>query len=460
MTIFSYYDIMDRARSGPYISENDWDLKKVAMTTRKLVRKYKLTWNPNEIVTDDPGLADAVFAAGLELAKTIGVYSRSTERIIVFDPAELEEGLLRMPQTLVMGWGKDARTLYARKIMDDRLPLVWAGTPGTPIPEALFLPSVISWMQEPIVDLVTCGSLTHVDGREVRTADPIEIVAARRELQYLHSGLARVGRPGMGMLAAQSAVSELGDLAVAHPNYLRTCDSHLIPMLNELKVDQRNIARVVNSLEYGMVNASLVCVIVGGMGGDAPGSAVVNVASFILSNLTSRADYQLLHPIHMRHVATSTRAVLWVENIVQQAFARNAPTIMVTDIYPKSGALTRELLYETAANAIVIAVTGGHLEGVGSADGNAPNSTGLEARFMGEVGHAATKQRLSLQEANALVLQLLDKYEHVFDDQAGNPGVRFDQAYDLQTLTPLPEWQQMYDEVKGDVRDMGLAALI
>lgn len=459
MTIFSYHDIMDRARTGPYMSEEDWDLKKVAMTTRKLVKQYELKWHPHEIVTDDPGLADAVFEAGLELARQIGVYSRSTERIIEFDADELAEGLRRMPQTLVMGEGKDARTLFARKILDERLPLVWAGTPGTPIPEELFLPSVISWMQEPIVDLVTCGSLTHIDGREVRTSDPIEVAATRRELQYLHTGLARVGRPGMGMLAAQSAVSELGDLAVAHPAYLRPCDSHLIPMLNELKVDHRNIARVVNSLEYGMVNASLVCVIVGGMGGDAPGSAVVNVASFILGNLTSRADYQLLHPIHMRHVATTTRAVLWVENIVQQAFARNAPCIMVTDVYPKSGALTRELLYETAANAIVIAVSGGHLEGVGSADGNAPNSTGLEARFMGEVGHAATRQRLGLEEANDLVLRLLAKYEHVFDDPAGNPGVRFDQAYDMQTLRPLPQWQQMYDEVKAEVRAMGLTAL-
>ncbi len=459
MTIYNYHDIMDRARSGPYINEEDWDLKKVAMNTRKLVRKRKLKWDPEQIVTDDPGLADTIFEAGLELAKQIGAYSRSTERIIEFDAAELEEGLRRMPQSIVMGEGKDARTLFARKIMDERPPLIWAGTPGTPTPEALFLPSVISWAQEPIVDLITCGSLIEVDGRSVRTADPIEIMATRRELQYMHTGLARVGRPGMGMLAAQSAVSELGDLAVAHPDYLRRCDSHLIPMLNELKVDHRNIARVVNSLEYGMVNASLVCVIIGGMGGDAPGSAIVNVASFILGNLTNRADYQLLHPIHIRHVATSTRAALWVENIVQQAFARNAPCIMVTDIYPKSGALTRELLYETAANAIVVAVSGGHLEGVGAADGNAPNSTGLEVRLMGEVGHAVTQQQMTLAEANKLVLELLPKYEHVFDNPKGNVGVPFDQAYNMQTLTPVPAWQQMYDEVKMELRTMGLQEL-
>ena len=457
--ILSYLDIIDRANNGPYISEDNWDLEKVAMTTMKIVDKYDLAWNPQEIVTDDPGLADTIFEAGLELAQTLGAYSRSTERIIEFDPGELELGMRLMPQTLVMGEGKDARTLYARRIMDERLPLVWAGNPGAPHPEELFVPAVLSWAQEPIVDLITCGTLVEVDGREVRTEDPIEIISTRRELQYLRQVLRQVGRPGMGMLAAQSSVSELGDLAVAHPDYLRPCDAHLVPMLNELKMDNRNVARAVNSLEYGMRNASLPCVIVGGLGGDAPGSAVVNVASFIISNLTCLSDYHLCHPIHMLHVATTTRSVLWVENIVQQAFARNAPCIIVSDIYPKSGACTRELLYETAANAVVITVSGGHLEGCGSADGNAPNGTGLEARLMGEVGHAVARQGVSLQEANALVLALLEKYEHVFEMPNGNPGVRIDQAYDLQTMRPVPEWQTMYEEVKTELREMGLVSL-
>ncbi len=457
--ILSYLDIIDRANNGPYISEDNWDLEKVAMTTMKIVEKYDLAWNPEEIVTDDPGLADTIFDAGLELAQTLGAYSRSTERIIEFEPGELELGMRLMPQTLVMGEGKDARTLYARRIMDERLPLVWAGNPGAPHPEELFVPAVLSWAQEPIVDMITCGTLVEVDGREVRTEDPIEIISTRRELQYLRQILRQVGRPGMGMLAAQSSVSELGDLATAHPDYLRPCDAHLVPMLNELKMDNRNVARAVNSLEYGMRNASLPCVIVGGLGGDAPGSAVVNVASFIISNLTCLSDYHLCHPIHMLHVATTTRSVLWVENIVQQAFARNAPCIIVSDIYPKSGACTRELLYETAANAIVITVSGGHLEGCGSADGNAPNGTGLEARLMGEVGHAVARQGVSLQEANALVLTLLEKYEHVFEMPNGNPGARIDQAYELQTMRPVPQWEQMYKEVKTELREMGLVTL-
>ncbi len=451
-----FLELIERAQSGPLMKKEAWDLEKVAIPTRRLVKKYGIHWDPQEVIPLDPEMGQKVFQAGLELAQETGVYHASTGRVIEFQPGELDAGLQAMPQALEMGEGAEARTLYARRVLDHRPPLVWAGNPGVPTPEEIFQPMVMSWMQEPLVDLVTCGSLTRVEGFEVHTAEPGEVAATRRELKLMREGLRKVGRPGMGMLAAQSSVSELGDLAVAHPDYLRPCDSHLVPMFNELIVDHRNIARAMNSIEYGMRNASLACVMVGGLGGDAPGAAVVQAASFIAANLVCRADYHLLHPIHIRSVATSTRAVMWVQGIVEQAFARHAPCIIVSDIYPKSGSLTKELLYEVAANAIAITVSGGHLEGVGANDGASPNGTGLEARLMGEVGYAVTNQKMGLEEANRLVLALLGKYEHVFQQPGGNPGARFDQAYDLEKLVPVPEWERMYHEVKDELRHMGL----
>jgi methylamine--corrinoid protein Co-methyltransferase len=58
----------------------------------------------------------------------------------------------------------------------------------------------------------------------VETGGPREIAAVRRELNLLRDVLQRVGRPGMGLLAAQCAVSELGDLAAAQPALLRPVD--------------------------------------------------------------------------------------------------------------------------------------------------------------------------------------------------------------------------------------------
>jgi methylamine--corrinoid protein Co-methyltransferase len=54
------------------------------------------------------------------------------------------------------------------------------------------------------------------------------------------------------------------------------------------------------------------------------------------------------------------------------------------------------------------------------------------------------------------VLRLLPKYEHVFALEKGNPGLPFDQVYDIQRLQPQDFWQQMYDEVKSELRSMGL----
>jgi len=452
-----FLEILERSNTGEYITEENWDLDKVATTVRRLVKKYRLEWDRTQVVTDDPSLADAIYQAGYEMAAELGAYCRSTERIIALSQAEIDQGIINTPQTLVMGEGKDFRTLYARCLGDERPPLFFGGPPGNPIPQPIFQPNVVSYVQEPLIDLATCGTLTEVDGFPVRTGHPMEIVATRRELQYVHAALNQVGRPGMGMLGAQSSVSELGNLAASQPRYLRPCDSHVVPMLNELKMDNRNFSRVVNSLDYGMINASLPCVIVGGLGGGPPGSAVVNVASFLVANITCRAHYHLLHPIHVRHVATSTREVLWVISVVGQAFSRNAPSIIVADIYPKSGTGTLELLYETAANAIVNAVTASHLEGCGSADGRLPNCSGLEARLMAEVALASHRMHMTLKEANLWVLKLLPLYEHIFTQEGGNPGLPFDQVYDVSSIQPLKSWQQMYEQVKAELQGMGLA---
>ena len=455
--IYSYLDILDRAKTGPQVKKSDWDLDHIVIPTKRVVRKYDLKWDKQCVVPNDPDVADRVFQAALELAAEVGVYCINTERVIRFSREEIQQGLDLAATELVMGEGKDSRTLFARQICDPRPPLVWAGNPGVPTPEELFLPMVQSWMQEPIVDLVTCGSVTTVDGRPVETGTASEVYAVRRELRMLREGLRRVGRPGMGLLAAQSAVSSLGDLAAANPDYLRPVDSHLVAMFNELIIDLDNMNRAANSVEYGMRNASLATVMVGGLAGDGPGAAVVQAASFMLANLVCRADYHLLHPIHIRHVATSTRGVMWMQGVVEQAFARNAPCIIVSDIYPKSGAGTKELLYEVAANAIAITVSGGHLEGVGAADGAVPNSSGLEARWMGEVGHAVAKQGLSLDQAEELIQILLAKYEYVFSQAGGNPGKRFDQVYYLKTLRPTDEWEDIYKTVKEELSQIGLA---
>src|SRR4030042_3951589 len=81
-TMTDYLEILERSNTGEYSTEENWDLEKVATTARRLVKKYRLEWDRNQVVCDDPSLADAIYQAGYEMAVDFGAYSRSTERII------------------------------------------------------------------------------------------------------------------------------------------------------------------------------------------------------------------------------------------------------------------------------------------------------------------------------------------------------------------------------------------
>ncbi len=451
-----FLNLYERSKTGEKVAKEDWDMDYIIDNVMELVGDYEFDWDQDVLIPQDDQLLDDMFTAARELLIRTGIYNMTTGRIMKLTPEEIDEGISNMKTELTMGEGRDACTLVARGIEDRRPPAIWAGNPGCPTPERLYYPIIESVAKEPVIDLLTCGSLVDVDGFQVASGEPTEIIAVRREMKYLHQALEKVGRPGLGLLAAESAVTEVGDLAAAAEKYLRPCDSHLVALFNELIMDNGNLVRTANSLDYGMKNASLACTMVGGLGGDAPGSCMIMIASILAANWFAAADYHLCHPIHIHDVATTARGCLWLQSVLCQTFARKAPAIIVCDLWPASGSLTKELLYEVAANSIVVTVSGGHLEGLGAANGRVPHGTGLECRLMGEVGKAVARMGMTRQEANDLVLKLVAKYEHIFEQEGGNAGQPFDVSYNMETIEPVPEWQQMYDEVVAELKEMGL----
>ena len=452
--IRNYLDLEQRSYSGVAVSKETWDLDYVALPIMDLVEKYELRREPDEIIATDPKEIRKYYAAARELLIQSGVYNQSTGRIIALTAEEIDEAAAHQKQTLVMGSGKDAFTLYARQPEDPRKPGVVAGNPGCPMTEAEFYQTTRSWAQEPSVDMITCGSIVEVDGVPVRSEEVSEMLAVRRELQALNRLTADVGRPGLGRLAAESSVSQIGDLSAMAEGLIRSTDAHLVALNNELMISRDNMLRAANNIYFPVRNASLACVMVEGMAGGAAGAAVCMIASMLAANIVCRADYHLCHPIHLRHIATSTRECMWLQSVTCQAFALCAPNIIVCDIYPKSGAGTAELLYEVAANAAAITVSGGHLEGVGSCDGLKPHCSGLEARVMGETGRAIARSGMTRAQVNDLVLKLLERYEHVF--ATGNEGSHFGQVYDTVTCQPRESWLAVYEQVKDELAQLGL----
>ena len=448
-----FLELVNRGYTGEAVSKDDWDMDHVVLPMMDIVEEFDLEREDGELLLRDREKSKAYFEAGVELLVRSGVYNQSTGRVIRFTREEILDAARRMPQAVTVGRGADAFTFTPRRPDSTQLPGVVAGNPGCPMTEEQFCRTVTSWAREPVVDMVTCGSIIEVDGFKVVRASPSEVLALRREMKYLNEICEKVGRPGIGRLAAESSVSEIGDLAAMAPGGFQPGDAHLIALNNELIINNDNLIRVANAMDTPVLNASLACVMVGGLSGGAPGAAVCMIASLLADSLIGRADYHLCHPIHIRHIATSTPECMWLSSTVCQAFEACAPAVIICDIYPKSGAGTIELLREVAANALAITVSGGHLEGVGSCDGLKPNCSGLEARLMGEVGKAAAAQGMTRAEAEPIIAKLLEEYRHVFE--TGNEGLPFEEVYG-EDGEPRAFWLDMYREVRAELIALGL----
>ena len=444
-------DVLDLAESGPYVEEREFDLR-VAKLCRELADEYDIRYEPERVVVEDDSLADSVFEAGLRLASEVGMYCLSTKRIIRFSEDQLLEGLLSAPISLAIGRGRDARVLYARRVEDERRPIIFGGQPGASIPEEWFLPTALSYMREPLIDAVNHGRLDVVGGRKVKARSPLEAIATRRELTLLRESAKRAGRPGIHLLAGESSVTCVGALAVASERYLRTSDAHLIGVICELKTDYDRLTKAACFADYGALSATLADPLIGGFAGGPEGAAICAVASLLLGRLAYQSSYHVCHPNHIRVAGTSNPECLWVASSVGEAMAKRAHTPILGSVWTASGAGTEEIFYEVAATTVANVVSGSHPAGVSSTSGTLPNASGLEARFMAEVAIAVAKSGLSRSESNEIVRVLLRRYApSLGEPKLGRP---FPELYDLRTVAPKERWLQLYQKMKREIEEI------
>jgi len=72
---------------------------------------------------------------------------------------------------------------------------------------------------------------------------------------------------------------------------------------------------------------------------------------------------------------------------------------------------------------------------------------------MGEITRAAVK--LSRQDAEEIVQKIYTLYEAYIGKAP--EGFSFPELYDVQTVQPMPHYLDLYDEVKAELAELGLA---
>jgi methylamine--corrinoid protein Co-methyltransferase len=194
----------------------------------------------------------------------------------------------------------------------------------------------------------------------------------------------------------------------------------------------------------------------GGYAGGAEGLAVVCTAAPIAETILHYATTHLIKAMHLNYVNTSCREALWATSVVAQAHSQNTGMLLSNDAFTSAGPCTEMVLYEIATNTIASTVSGmAFLEGVGTATtANVDHATGLEVRCMAEVGQAASKRPIKLDDANDLVKKILAKYE----DRFRNPplGKTFQESYDFRSIEPKAEWMSIYAKVFQELADLGI----
>ncbi|MDR3576099.1 MAG: monomethylamine:corrinoid methyltransferase [Anaerolineaceae bacterium] len=449
-------DVLDRAESGPMIEESKWDMNLVPKTVARLLAEYDIKMKPvNEsVVLQDDALADRLFAAGLKMAEELGVYCSSTNCRIIFSRDEILNALEVAPVEVTLGDGNDKHTERKRKVEDSLFPTIKGGGVGTLLPEDLYLPITQSYVQEPLIDAVINCTLESVYGREIRSRSPWEILAGWHEVELSKAAAKRAGRPGIPLGVIENAVSELGEISATSYGGASLNDWHHIAMISEFKTDYMALAKLTHLVRSGSIIHSFYNTIYGGSCGGRDGMALAIVGGCILLQMAYMTNTHSVSPAHPFFGNNTTPEILQAVGLSQQALARNSRLLTDVVITPVSGPGTKTLLYEVAAESITATVSGAcGLIGPRSGAGvNKGHVSGLEARFNAEVARAASG--MTRKEGDELVKKLVALYKPILDQRP--KGLPFSELYDVTTIKPLPAWLQLYEQVKGELKEMGL----
>jgi methylamine--corrinoid protein Co-methyltransferase len=447
-------EVLHRAETGPILDEPDFERRLVAPTIKRLVERYDLKFDGSSIVPSDDDLADRVFQAGLEFATEVGLFCQSTSRRITWTCQELEEGLRFCASEVTMGQGNDAVVARSRRPEDSEQVVIIGGAYGVPFPEELFVPVMLSFAQESVIDVIENATLESAYSYPIKAGSPWEILGGWRECELSMEVISRAGRPGMCIGCVETSPTALAEISASSWGGFRPTDWHHVSTVSEFKTNYDLLSKVAHTIRIGGVMETYYNPIYGGYVGGAEGIAIAITAALILLNQVNMSHTLATRPDHPFLSCNTTPELLWATSLGLQALARNTNLITAALVGPAGGPGTKTMLYENAAFTIATTVAGqSAIEASHSAGGAIPRHvSGLDAKICGEVAHAV--KGMSREQADDLVKQLFAIYEQ---DMLTKPiGKPFEEVYDIEKVQPTPEWQGTYDEVREELIKMGL----
>jgi len=447
------FDVIKRSIEGPVVSEQDFDMKHIYKNLTKVAKKYDVQLTSDSIINFDDELTDRVWNAAMEFLANSGVYCKDTGRIIQYSEKELRELVRLSPDSATYGEGRDAVLEVARTADDIRPCVSLGGSVNVPCPNEYFVPIMLSYMQEPRVDIhCPVTNITTINGIELRTKSPLEILASWEEVELFRHVAKMSGRPGICYNGVGISVSDIGQIAAGH--LMRKTDSHCVGIISELKTDNPILNKITQITLLDGLCTPYANPIYGGLGGGLNTQMVLLTAEMIALSTIFMGTTVGTTPTHPTYFTSTTKELLQMTSVAFQAISRNSHIMTRLTHTMAGGPVTKTFLYEIIASCLVATKAGlSRLQGPRGATGAVAGAcSGLEARFQGEVLHAAVK--IDREKAEEIVQKAYSKYK---DDMDKKPyGKPFWEAYDVKTIQPTAEWLGMYEEVKEEAISWGL----
>ncbi|WP_406660378.1 monomethylamine:corrinoid methyltransferase [Methanolobus sp. ZRKC3] len=440
------YKYLKNAIEGEKKTEKQHDLQ-VFKKSEQLALKYGIKYDGKSFVPNDLEMADATFEAGIELLHSMGIYCRSTERVINIDEEDILKAL-NVTNPLVIGRLKERVVVNHRYPLSSIPPVIIGGPMGGSISEENFLYVNLSAAMESVVQGIYSGAMKNFCGEYIKPKSPLEMMAVLKAARNERLATKIAGREGLALMGPSTPTLSISYVLVSSEDLYSTADPQEVYM-DDLKIDYDTLAKCIYHQEHGNHFISGQVPVFGGPCiGSPEGLAIIDVAETLQSKVLAHSSIHASGAVHVDTGSSSVKEIMWASNLSSLAVSRNMNYYTARYYWNAAGICTEMMFYETAAQAIGDTVCGRDilLGPVGAKGGVDDHSSGLESRFMGEIAQVAAQ--LTLEEANILIRKIYSKYK----DKLNNPpkGKPFDKCYRIRSeydLEPTEEYLSIYRRV-------------
>ncbi|MBW2725178.1 MAG: monomethylamine:corrinoid methyltransferase [Deltaproteobacteria bacterium] len=439
------WEAIERSTTGPLMSEEKFETELFPTVLGDLQAKYKIEWDPEEPVMIDPGMADAIFQAGMDLLLEVGLYCKDTRRIIKFTQEEVLEAIRTARHEVTLGFDRQAITLSPRAPGDAQHPYTFFPAGALTKNVDLYKDYARTAMQEPTCDGVIPIPLLGVGELKNLLDTPAQTVVCQTEARAMNEVAAWAGKPGLFLGIPMSATTPLAMMNTFGPGLYTKHNCTLpVQILQDMRInyDRFNLAFFADQhgIEPWMSSSPALYAYLTG-----PEQAAMEIIAHTLGMLcySGGALTQAMSiSVHGTYVG---KDISWCNSAAGLAAERNLklPWVTFGSTGAPGSAFSDDAWYATALACINACISG--MEGLWLAGG----STGIESRWAGEVARAAAT--LTPQEGVEIIKKII-----AAEREPTPPPVTLDKLYDMKTVQPKQELVDQYRKFTRIFRDLGL----